>query len=405
MSSLRRILNSPLFGNADFKRLWGICGFNSFGMTGEQVVIGSLLFNLTGSSEWVGIAMALYFLPLAVFGNLSGIIADRMDRRKLLFRIEVLISLNLVVFASLVAFGRVELWLILVLSFASGTLRSMHNPVRASYTYDLLGGQHVVQALGMLNICIRSGMLAGALDTGAVFEGFGGSMALLSLFGVHLTALVGIVFLKTPGVSTSKVRSSISENLREYFLELRHNRSLLMIVAITGCVEIFGFSFATAMPELAEGRFDRGADGLGILHAARALGGLTAGLLLASMVSLKRCGRLYIGVIFLFGVGMILLALGDTFSLALLAILLVAMMATSSDILTQSMLQLNVSDHLRGRAMGTWSLAIGLAPVGHLEMGYLIVALGLGGALMANGLALVLTGLIVLFFLPGLRKL
>ena len=102
---------------------------------------------------------------------------------------------------------------------------------------------------------------------------------------------------------------------------------------------------------------------------------------------------------------MILLALGDTFSLALLAILLVAMMATSSDILTQSMLQLNVPDHLRGRAMGTWSLAIGLAPVGHLEMGYLTVALGLGGALMANGLALILTGLFVLFFLPGLQKL
>ena len=114
MSPLRRNLNSPLIGNVDFLRLLGICGFNSFGMTGEQVVIGSLLFNLTGSSEWVGIAMALYFLPLAVFGNLSGIIAAQMDRRKLLFWMEVLISLNFVGFSSVVAFGRGERWLILI---------------------------------------------------------------------------------------------------------------------------------------------------------------------------------------------------------------------------------------------------------------------------------------------------
>lgn len=81
------------------------------------------------------------------------------------------------------------------------------------------------------------------------------------------------------------------------------------------------------------------------------------------------------------------------------------MMATSSDILSQSILQLNVHDHLRGRAMGTGSLTIGFAPIGHLEMGYLILFLGLGGALMANGIALVTLGFIVYLFMPTLRKL
>ena len=77
----------------------------------------------------------------------------------------------------------------------------------------------------------------------------------------------------------------------------------------------------------------------------------------------------------------------------------------SSDVLTQSMVQLSVENHLRGRAMGAWTLAIGSAPLGHLEMGALIVALGVEGALAANGAALVVVGVITALVVPRLRQL
>jgi hypothetical protein len=102
---------------------------------------------------------------------------------------------------------------------------------------------------------------------------------------------------------------------------------------------------------------------------------------------------------------MMLLAEARFFWLALMALVLIAMMATASDILTQSMVQLSVPNHLRGRAMGAWAFAIGSAPLGHLEMGYLIVAFGLSGALLANGFVLIATGLVVLLTMPRLRKL
>ena len=79
--------------------------------------------------------------------------------------------------------------------------------------------------------------------------------------------------------------------------------------------------------------------------------------------------------------------------------------ATASDVLTQSMVQLSVPNHLRGRAMGAWTLAIGSAPLGHLEMGALIVWLGLGGALMTNGAALIIVALLTTVLVPRLRKL
>jgi hypothetical protein len=87
------------------------------------------------------------------------------------------------------------------------------------------------------------------------------------------------------------------------------------------------------------------------------------------------------------------------------ALFLVSAMATASDILTQSMLQLSVPNELRGRAMGAWSLAIGISPVGQMEMGFLIGAFGLGTAYAFNGSMLIALAIIVAIAVPGLRRL
>ena len=142
------------------------------------------------------------------------------------------------------------------------------------------------------------------------------------------------------------------------------------------------------------------------MHAARAVGGITASLTLSALGGhISRRGLAYLGVIFAFGAALLLLAAAGQFFLALAAMLLVAAMAAASDVLTQSMVQLSVENHLRGRAMGAWTLAIGSAPLGHLEMGALAVALGVEGALAANGAALVAVGLITALAVPRLRQL
>jgi hypothetical protein len=179
---------------------------------------------------------------------------------------------------------------------------------------------------------------------------------------------------------------------------------LLMLVIITASVEVFGFSFSTTLPELATARFEFGAEGLGMMQAVRALGGLIASGALSAIRELRRRGVVYLVVIYVFGSSLLLLAVSQDFGLALTALLLVAGMATASDILTQSMIQLSVSNRLRGRAMGAWVLAIGLAPVGHLEMGFLAVSVGIQNALIINGALLIVLGIIATLAVPGLRK-
>jgi len=395
----------PAFGIADYRNLWAGAAFNQQGMTGEQVVLGLLVYQFTQSTGWVGVMLAVYFLPFFVFGILSGAVADHIDRRSLLRRVEALIAINMVIFAVFLAMDLAALWVILIFTLVSGGLRALHQPARLSYAYDIVGGDKIVSGLGLLNLGSRTGQLVGALAAGAVMDRYGGSVAFLILAAGHGLALIFFLRLRTAGQAAVTDRVPMAQNIREYVLELRSNRLLLMLLAVTASVEIFGFSFATALPELATTRLNLGAEGLGMLHAARAGGGMIAGLGLTFMGALQRRGLSYIGVIFAFGGSLMLLSADSPLMATLAAVAIVAGAAAASDILTQSMMQLAVPNALRGRAMGVWVLAIGFGPLGHLEMGGLVETLGLGPALFTNGAALVVVGVIVALAVPRLRQL
>ena len=89
----------------------------------------------------------------------------------------------------------------------------------------------------------------------------------------------------------------------------------------------------------------------------------------------------------------------------MLACALVALFAASGDVLSQAMMQASVPDHLRGRAMGAWVLALGAGPIGHVELGMLTVAVGAPAGLVLNGVVLIATGLWVMAALPRIRRL
>lgn len=399
---------SPLGQEADFRRLWTAQLFSAAGMAGEQVILGLLVYRITGSSEWVATSLAAYYMPLFVAGTLSGAVADWMDRRRLLKFLEIGFITAQAGIAAALAGGFDALWMIIAASAVLGALRAMHQPVRVSYAYDLIGGRAIVTALGTLNLGLRSGQFIGALAAGTVMEVAGAPAAFLTLAGGHALAWFLVTTLKSPGRASVAAadRAPIRRNLVEYLGELRRNRILLMLVLLTASVELFGFSFQSGLPELAEKRFEVGAVGLGQLQASRAAGGVVASLILTlGFAWLARPGRAYLGVIAIFGFAMIGVSISHSFGLAMAALFVVSGMATASDILTQSMLQLSVPNELRGRAMGAWSLAIGISPIGQMEMGFLIGAFGLGAAFAFNGTMLITLAIVVAIMVPSLRRL
>jgi len=399
------MIQFPALRHPDYRRLWFGAAFNQQGMSGEHVVLGALVFQITESTGWIGAIMAVYFLPLLVFGMLSGAVADWMDRRTLLRRTEVTFVALQLSFAALLFVGIDDLPVIVAFTLLTGSLRALHQPVRVSYAYDIVGGGQVVSGLGLLNLSGRSGQLVGALLIGLVMKHYGAPAALAVIAAGHALAYLAFARLHSAGDAAVKEHTPMRQNLREYVAELRSNGILMMLVLITAAVEIFGFSFATALPELANTRLNLGEDGLGYLHAARAAGGIIAGLAMSFMGQMQRRGLAYLFVIFAFGASILLLSVEGTSLFTVSAVGLVALLATSSDVLTQSMMQLSVVNKMRGRAMGVWVLAVGIAPVGHLQFGVLSVAIGLSNALAVNGAILVAVGLVVTLVAPRLRQL
>jgi hypothetical protein len=310
-----------------------------------------------------------------------------------------------VVFGVLAALDAIALWQLLLMTFLSGSARAVYLPVRQSYAYDIVGSDQVVAGLGLLTIGMRVGQLVGALVAGSAMQRLGTDIALFILAAFHVITFLVVSRLRSIPTEAHTNPVPILENLREYVQEMRRNRTLLMLIVVTAAVEVLGFSFATILPELATERLGVGAEGLGIMHAFRAAGGFVAGITLAGALGFRRRGLAYLFVIYAFGAGLIALAAAPGYVTILLAVLMVAALASASDILTQSMMQLSVPDRLRGRAMGAWVFAIGSAPLGHLEMGALAATVGVSSALTINGVGLILIGVLTTIIVPSLRKL
>lgn len=384
--------------NPAFRWLAAGGALNSAGMQGEQVVIGLLVYQFTGSSAWVGISLALFFAPMLLVGVPAGALADRYDRRRLLLFTEVALFALLFVFATLLLSGKVTLTTALLMSVLSGALRALHHPARLSLAGDIGGRGDIVAALGMLGVVSRCGQLLGAIAAGVAAELTGAGSAYLLLAAGHLLA-VGCFFRissQQPAINTVQ-SETMGEAIGAYLRQLSVGGTVLFLIAFASIVEIFGFSFATALPEIAVDRLSLDAAGLGMMHASRATGGLCGALLLSLMV-FNRLGSFFLCVMIGFGVALLVLALAPQLYTVLIAIALVAGFASATDILVQAMLQLSVPDHLRGRSMGAWVVALGMGPFGHLELGILISWFGTAIALGINGVILVLTGLLALAF-------
>ena len=404
-SPLRNILAAPALHFRDFRFLWLSSVFNSTGFIGEQVVLGWLVLELTDSPLMVGAALALRMAPFLLLGVIAGAIADRIDRRKLLRGVSISMAGLSAGIGLIIMLDLVTLWHLLLITFAGGCLRAMHQPARQSFAYDIVGPNNLVNGLSFLSLAMRVGGIGGSLAVGFLVGRLGSDVAYMVLATSYLASATALHFIHSPVRSTSSVQQPFWQDLKELGIEIRQNNTLRVMLILAATVEILGFSHQVLLPVIARDVLNVGAEGLGLMNALRSIGGITAILALSSLGEVRRKGMLYLVALHVFGVSLLFLGIANTFFYAILAIIVINGMGALSDILSQSLVQTVVPNELRGRAMGSWVLAVGLGPVGHLQIGALASALGVSFALMAHGIGLIALAVGALAFFPKLRKL
>jgi predicted MFS family arabinose efflux permease len=176
------------------------------------------------------------------------------------------------------------------------------------------------------------------------------------------------------------------------------------ILVVAGLVcEVFAFSHMSALPLLAQDVLRAGAEGLGALNAAASVGGAIAVLALTLLPGNAKRQAVLGSVFLLYGLSILVLASTHNLAAAVTMMVVIGMCAASFDVLQQTLIQLAVPGEQRARAVGLWVLSIGSAPVGHLEMGMLVAALGVPSALVINGVFTVVAAVTLLVRAPEYR--
>lgn len=373
-------------------------------MMGETVAIGWFVLHLTDSPFMVGVSMALRMAPNFLLGIPAGVIADAVDRRRLIRWLDVGMAAPVGALGLLILSDEVQLWHVLALVTAAGGLQAFHQAARASYAYDIVGPSLAVHGLSAILVTTRLGALVGSIAVGSVMARVGVDAAFFVLGGVYLLAGLTALLMGSAGQSAPVERVSASASLAGFLKEIRTNRSLLALSISTALLEMLGFSHQALLPSIARDVLHVDAEGLGLISGIRSLGGIAGVLLLSGWGERGAKGAVYLVVLALFGASLVSLGFATGFAVALLALIVLNGVMSLADILSQGLMQLAVPNEFRGRAMGSWVLATGFGPIGSLQVGGLASLAGVTLALSANGVGLVLLALGVAIFVPRIRR-
>ena len=369
----------------------------------QNVALAWLVVELTHSPIAVGALAFCRFIPFTVFGLFAGVLADRVDNRRLVIATQSTSMLFSAVLAVLVLTGTETLWLVYALAILSSTAIVFDAPGRHSLTFQMVGREELPNAVALNASLFNGSRVIGPALAGVIIAGWGVGVCFaintISFLAV-LTSLLAMREEELVPVARSEKPPKVFRGIREGLGYVRRSPQMRLVLTIVMVVSTVGFNFHVILPLLASDTLAAGPEVFGILSACFGAGALLGALLSAAL------GRASWKVLVL-GTG--------GFSLALLGLVPVESVAPAAFLLfvtgtcftlwtsnANSILQLNAPDHLRGRIVSLylWAFA-GLAPLGGLLAGWLTEV---GGTPLAFAVA-GFTGLVMTFAAAGeLRK-
>ena len=381
------------FQSFDFRLLCVSILFYSVGNGMEQVAVGWLVFELTGSALMVGAASAARMAPFFFLGILSGTLSDRLERKAFLRVVTLLAAGVAGGMALLLLAASINVWTLIALVAAQGSVFAFALTIRQAYTVDIVGPRQALNGLALTSIGMQAGGIVGSLASGVLIEGVGPGWQYVGVGACYAASGLTLFAVRTAHRAAPAIRESVLSNLAGSIRLLRQNRSLLVLMGLASVTEVFGFTHMTLLPVFAKDVIGVGPAGLGIMTAVRQCGGLIGLGLLASLGDYRRKGLLMFLTAGLFGLGQMALSTSANLYVFLVVLVVVNASAHAVDTLYKTLMQTVVAEEQRGRAMGAWVLSIGTAPVGHLGLGGLASAMGAQGALLINGAVLAFVSL------------
>jgi MFS family permease len=347
------------------------------------------------SATAVGIVMGLQFGPQLLLLPWAGYAADHFDRRKLLIATQTASGVLALVLGLLIVTGYVQLWQVYVLAFLSGCINAIDMPARQTFVSDLVGDDHLANAVALNSSSINAAQLMGPAVAGLVIAALGSGWAFLINAASFAAVLVSLYCLRVdelhPNIRAGRARG----NLVEGFRYVRSRPDLMAILWMLFLIGTFALNFPVFISTMSVKVFHGGADQYGFLTSVMAVGTL-AGALLAAGREKPRFGLLFVSTA-ICGIGFAFAAIAPNVWLFGGALVIIGISILTFSSSTSSLMQLSSAPVMRGRVMALrLAIGVGATPVGAPLIGWVADTFGPRWALgvgAASGFAAALVAL------------
>jgi MFS family permease len=371
-----------------------------------RLTVGWFVFDLTGSPLLTAISFTMQSAPGLLVAPFAGAITDRLDRRHVLASAALVKGLTAVALAAFAADGIESAWPVIAVLAVTGTMNSFELPSSQALIPDIVGPADAMNGIAVCSVGLRAIHAFGALAGGFLLEIHGPAVAFLVAAALHCTASGVVARVPTARRPTDRhaPRRSVLAETREGLRIMASLPTVRTLLVMALLVEVLCFSYAAVLPVLARDRLGLDESDLGTLTAMAAFGSFLGALTLARFSEFQRKGLMLIGVAALYGAGILAVGMSSLFAVSIILITVVGMMAALFDALQWGLLQANVPDPMRGRALGGWMFAIGFGWIGHLELGAVSEAIGVHWALAIHGALIIVVSMVALSLAKSLRQ-
>ncbi len=334
-----------------------------------------LVLSLTHSSTALGLVVGAQTLPILLLGPYGGVIADRVDKRRLMVVLQSLMGVQALLLGILTVTGAVALWEIAVLAVALGVNNAFENPARQSFVLEMVGSDRLRNAVSLNSVLVNAARVVGPAVAGILIATVGEGVCFLAnavSFGAVVTSLLTIDrSTLRPSPPSGRGPGQLREGL-QYVARTPELAIPLTMMALAGMLT---YEFQVSLPVLAEQTLHSGATGYGFMTASMGLGAVIGGLLVAARGHIGL--RPMVLAASALGALLCVAALAPSLPFELGALALVGGASVSFMATGNSTLQLTAQPSMRGRVMSLWFVAFqGSTPVGAPIIGWVIAAQG-----------------------------
>lgn len=348
-----------------------------------------LVLQLTDSGSAVGFAIALQLLPSLLFSPIAGGLADRFDKRTMMSWLQVGMAVPSGVLGVLAISGQVQLWQVYVLAFCFGTARAFEAPARQSFVGDMVGPEHLSNAVALNSASFNSGRLVGPAVAGLMIAALGSGVVATGYVIAGNAVSYGFVLLALRRIDPSLLHESSHGRrgrgaVREGVRYVRGRPDLLLLLGTVFFLGAFGMNFQITTALMATDVFERGAGEFGLLGSFVAIGSL-AGSLLAARRARPRL-RFVVGAALAFCVVQALSGLAPTYLVYALVMPFIGLTVLTAITTANAMIQLTSAPAMRGRVAALYLMVfLGSTPVGAPFIGWVAEQQGPRVALLVSG--------------------